>query len=78
MLLSDRDEQDLDFTLKQRELMKYGECGKCGYPVEREYLVCPKCGTQLKNECKQCGRSLDPDWKICPFCCTRVRQSSRH
>ena len=73
MLLSDRDEQDLDFTLKQRELMKYGECGKCGYPVEREYLVCPKCGTQLKNECKKCGHALNPDWKICPFCCTQVR-----
>jgi RNA polymerase subunit RPABC4/transcription elongation factor Spt4 len=73
MLLSDRDEQDLDFTLKQRELMKYGECGKCGCPVEREYLVCPKCGTQLKNECKNCGHALNPDWKICPFCCTTVR-----
>jgi RNA polymerase subunit RPABC4/transcription elongation factor Spt4 len=74
MLLSDRDEQDLDFTLKQRELAKYGECGKCGYPVEREYLMCPRCGTQLKNECISCGHALNPDWTVCPYCCTPVKR----
>jgi len=74
MLLSDRDEQELDFMLKQRELLKYGECGKCGYPVEREYLMCPRCGTQLKNECQRCGHALSPDWTVCPFCTTRVGQ----
>ncbi|MCL1880118.1 MAG: zinc ribbon domain-containing protein [Actinomycetia bacterium] len=73
MLLADRDEQDLDFTLKQRELMKYGECANCGYPVEREYLMCPQCGTQLKNECKSCGHALNPEWKVCPYCCTPTR-----
>lgn len=72
MLLSDKDEQNLDFALKQRQLMQYGECGKCGYPVEREYLMCPRCGTQLKNECKRCGHSLNPEWKVCPYCCTPV------
>jgi len=72
MLLSDRDEQDLDFTLKQRELLKYGECANCGYPVERDYLMCPQCGTQLKNECPSCGRPLNPEWKTCPYCCTKV------
>jgi len=72
MLLSDRDEQDLDFTLKQRQLMQYGECAHCGYPVEREYLMCPQCGTQLRNECKSCGHALNPDWKVCPYCCTSV------
>ncbi len=72
MLLSDKDEQNLEFALKQRQLMKYGECGKCGYPVEREYLMCPRCGTQLKNECKRCGHSLNPEWQVCPYCCTPV------
>jgi RNA polymerase subunit RPABC4/transcription elongation factor Spt4 len=74
MLLSDHDEQDLDFTLKQRELMKYGECANCGYPVESEYLMCPKCGTQLKNQCSKCARPLSPEWKVCPYCCTPVRR----
>ena len=70
MLLSDKDEQALDFALKQRELLKYGECAKCGYPVEREYLMCPRCGTQLKNECRHCGHALNPEWVVCPYCCT--------
>ena len=72
MLLSDKDEQNLDFALKQRQLMLYGECGKCGYPVEREFLMCPRCGTQLKNECKRCGHALNPEWQVCPYCCTPV------
>jgi len=72
MLLSDRDEQDLDFTLKQRQLMQYGECAHCGHPVESEYLMCPQCGTQLRNECKSCGHALNPEWKFCPYCCTAV------
>jgi len=72
MLLSDKDEQNLDFALKQRQLMNYGECGKCGYPVEREYLMCPRCSTQLKNECKRCGHALNPEWQVCPYCCTPV------
>jgi RNA polymerase subunit RPABC4/transcription elongation factor Spt4 len=72
MLLSDRDEQDLDFTLKQRQLMQYGECAKCGYPVEHDYLMCPQCSTQLRNVCKSCGKALNPEWKVCPYCCTTV------
>jgi len=72
MLLSDKDEQNLDFALKQRQLMNYGECGKCGYPVEREYLMCPRCSTQLKNECKRCAHALNPEWQVCPYCCTPI------
>jgi len=72
MLQSDRDEQALDFALKQRELLRFGECAKCGYPVEREYLMCPRCTTQLKNECYRCGHALNPDWTVCPYCCTPV------
>jgi RNA polymerase subunit RPABC4/transcription elongation factor Spt4 len=74
MLLADKDEQSLDFALKQRELMRYGECGKCGYPVEREYLMCPRCGTQLKKECPNCGHALNPEWTVCPYCCTPAKK----
>jgi len=74
MLLSDKDEQALDFALKQRELLKYGECAKCSYPVEQEFLMCPRCGTQLKNECRRCGHALNPEWAVCPYCCTPVGQ----
>ncbi len=68
LLQIDRDEQELEVTLKQRELMKYGECANCGYPVEADYVVCPNCHQRLKNLCSNCGHALDPSWTICPYC----------
>lgn len=72
LLLIDRDEQELEVALKQRELMKYGECAHCGYPVEADYVLCPNCHTQLKNLCPTCHHALDPRWTVCPYCATPV------
>lgn len=72
MLQIDRDEQELEIALKQRELLKYGECAQCGYPVESDYVICPSCHTQLKNLCSTCNRALDPAWTLCPYCATPV------
>ena len=73
----DRSEQELEITLKQRELMKYGECANCGYPVESDYIICPNCHTRLKNLCPTCGHALDPSWSVCPYCARPVGQSRR-
>ena len=72
MLQIDRDEQELEVALKQRQLMKYGECAACGYPVEADYVLCPNCHTQLKNLCGQCGHALEPAWTVCPYCAAPV------
>ena len=72
MLLIDRDEQELEVALKQRQLMKYGECASCGYPVEADYVLCPNCHTRLKNLCTNCGHALDPAWSVCPYCATQI------
>lgn len=72
MLRIDKDEQELEVALKQRELMKYGECATCGYPVEMTYVICPNCHTQLKNLCSHCEKALEPAWTICPYCATPV------
>lgn len=72
MLQLDRDEQELEIALKQRELRKYGECATCGYPVESDYVLCPNCHTQLKNLCGRCEHALDPAWTVCPYCATPV------
>ncbi len=79
MLQIDKDEQELEVALKQRELMKYGECATCGYPVDSNYVLCPNCHTQLKNLCTHCERALEPAWTICPYCATPVggRQGSQ-
>ena len=79
LLEVDREEQELEVAVKQRQLMKYGECAKCGYPVEADYVVCPGCHARLKNLCANCGHALDPAWDVCPYCATTVgstRQSS--
>lgn len=72
LLQVDRDEQELEIALKQRELMKYGECANCGYPVEADYVLCPNCHQRLKNMCTKCGHALDPSWTVCPYCATPV------
>ena len=74
LLQIDRDEQELEVALKQRELMKYGECATCGYPVESDYVVCPNCHSRLKNLCPSCHRALEPSWTVCPYCATPVGQ----
>lgn len=70
LLQIDRDEQELEIALKQRQLMQYGECANCGYPVEADYILCPHCHQRLKNQCSHCGHALDPSWTVCPFCAT--------
>ena len=77
LLQIDRDEQELEIALKQRQLMDYGECAHCGSPVESCYVICPNCHTQLKNLCSHCERALDPAWSVCPYCATPVRGDMR-
>ena len=72
LLQLDRDEQELEIALKQRQLMKYGECAACGYPVEADFVLCPNCHTQLKNLCMRCNHALEPSWTVCPYCATPV------
>ena len=59
LLQIDRDEQELEVALKQRQLMHYGECANCGYPVESDYVLCPNCHQRLKNLCGhgRCART---------------------
>ena len=80
LLQIDRDEQELEVALKQRQLMHYGECANCGYPVESDYVLCPNCHQRLKNLCGHCGHALEPAWTVCPYCASPVsgqRQAAR-
>ena len=63
----------LGIVLKQRELMKFGDCANCGYPVEADYVLCPNCHTRLKNLCPTCHHALDPAWTVCPYCTTKIK-----
>lgn len=72
LLLIDRDEQELEIAIKQRELAKYGQCVQCGYPVENDFILCPNCQVRLKNLCGTCHHALQPEWTVCPYCATPV------
>lgn len=49
---SDREEQELDMALRERQLAQYGTCPQCGAPIEKDFVVCPVCDTQVRNVCQ--------------------------
>ena len=50
-----------------------GICPKCGTPIDRDFVVCPVCNTQVRNVCPTCHRPLNAEWKVCPYCRTRIQ-----
>ena len=66
MTVLDRDEQYMQLDLLQRQLDDYSDCPHCGYPSQKDFVVCPCCHHQLRNRCTRCGRTLDPAWTMCP------------
>lgn len=46
---ADREEQELDMALRERQLAQYGTCPQCGAPIEKDFVVCPVCDTQVRN-----------------------------
>lgn len=51
-------------------------CPQCGFKVQMDWKVCPKCTSELKlgpPDCPQCGETVEPDWKVCPRCTTSLR-----
>lgn len=71
LLKIDQEEQEIDIALKRRQLSYYGNCSKCGYPINEDYIVCPNCEKILRDVCDNCGSSLDFSWSACPYCGTK-------
>lgn len=71
--LADREEQELDMALRERQLSMYGSCPQCGCAIEKDFVVCPVCNTQVRNVCPSCRRPLDAHWKVCPYCRTHIQ-----
>ena len=71
--LADREEQELDMALRERQLAQYGTCPRCGSPIEKDFVVCPVCNTQVPNVCPSCHKPLDAHWKVCPYCRTHIQ-----
>jgi hypothetical protein len=68
--LEDAHERELEIRaaeLRVRQLTE-ASCPNCEYPVEKNYMRCPKCQRRLKDPCPSCGKPVDPRWSLCPYC----------
>jgi hypothetical protein len=77
--LEDAHERELEIKaaeLRVRQLTE-ASCPNCEYPVERNYLRCPKCQQRLKNPCPSCRKPVDPRWALCPYCETALGERPR-
>lgn len=72
----DASEQDMELKLLHNQLKEYGSCPHCGYPTQKDFIICPHCRKQLRNVCSRCGRVLEPEWVACPYCTTPVHGAS--
>jgi hypothetical protein len=77
--LEDAHERELEIRaaeLRVRQLTE-ASCPNCEYPVERNYMRCPKCQRRLKNPCPSCGKPVDPRWALCPYCENMLEERPR-
>jgi hypothetical protein len=43
-------------------------CTKCGFPTQRGFAYCPRCGAGVAPTCPQCHKVLQPGWSNCAYC----------
>jgi len=68
-------EAEVQATLKRfgGQLVKtVSECPKCHAVVEKDWILCPECGTTLPRACAKCGAQLPDAVAKCPNCGTEV------
>ncbi len=61
---------------RSQEAMATLACPSCGGPIEEDFILCPRCGTQLKRSCPSCHKAVDVDWVACPYCGTSLKESA--
>ncbi len=59
-----------------RDIATRRACPSCQTVTEAEWLVCPKCRTELRRQCSECAKPLELDWVACPYCMTPVDRKS--
>ena len=75
--LLDTRERELELAVLERELKaKVTLCPNCSSVVEKEYLLCPECGWDLKKPCENCRKPLHLGWSTCPYCATEQREKT--
>lgn len=65
----DRRERELELAVLERDLReRTNQCPNCRAVVEKDFLICPECGWELKRPCDNCNRPLSFHWSVCPYC----------
>lgn len=53
-----------------RDITARRACPGCQTVTEANWLVCPRCRTELRRTCTSCQKPLELDWVLCPYCTT--------
>ena len=65
----DHRERELELAVLERELREHVQlCPNCRSIIEKDFLLCPECGEELKKPCVNCRRPLNLKWGTCPYC----------
>jgi hypothetical protein len=77
--LEDAHERELEIKaaeLRVRQLTEQS-CPSCEYPIEKNFLRCPRCQRRLKDPCPSCNKPVDPRWALCPYCETELPRRAK-
>lgn len=66
--LAEAYERSLEEEALLQSIEEQPVCPGCGQRVEKNWLVCPICRTQLKRTCIHCGQPINLYWTVCPYC----------
>jgi RNA polymerase subunit RPABC4/transcription elongation factor Spt4 len=58
-----------------RDITTRRACPTCQTVTEPDWLICPRCQTNLRRTCNNCSRPLELDWVACPYCTTPVSRN---
>jgi RNA polymerase subunit RPABC4/transcription elongation factor Spt4 len=70
--LSEAYERSLEEEVLLQGIEDVDVCPACKQLIDKEYMVCPQCYTQLKKQCPDCSRLVELSWTVCPYCGGKV------
>jgi RNA polymerase subunit RPABC4/transcription elongation factor Spt4 len=73
--LAEAYDRQLEEEALLRDITARRACPTCQTVTEPDWLLCPRCRTQLRHTCTSCSRPLELDWVVCPYCATGVPEN---
>jgi hypothetical protein len=70
--LAESYDRQLEEEALLRDITNRRACPTCQTVTEADWLLCPRCRTDLRRSCSNCGKPLELNWVACPYCTTAV------